>query len=213
MKSSEKISALIDAYIELAQNHHYNDSQIIDSLADIFDEEELVELGYGDFVHDYFHDNEEETERTAPLVEPLPSIENDISKIAYALYKQDWVDCHTTPWQRLQSIREYHDYVQECHDEGETPMSYEEYLFDYGFQGSLYVCYEEFCDEEYHDIGYIKHLLGDDEGLLERYYADLDAAHEENEALSIVADVLSEAESKCLAGVAHENAQIEQILD
>ena len=204
MKSNEKISALIDAYIELAQNHHYNDSQIIDSLTDIFDEEELKDLGYGDFIFNYFYDVEEPQK---------PVVLEDISKIAYELYKQDWVDSHTTPWHRLQSIREYHDYVQECRSEGEVPDSYEDYLFDYGFQGSLYVCYDEFCDEEYHDIGYIKHLLGNDKGLLERYYTDIDAAHEETEDLSTVADVLSDAESKCLACAAHENAVIEQMLD
>ncbi len=58
MKASEQLSALIDAYIELAQNHNYNDSQIIDSLTDIFDEKDLVELGFGDFVFNYFHDEE-----------------------------------------------------------------------------------------------------------------------------------------------------------
>lgn len=58
MKATEKISALIDAYIELAHNHFYNDSQIIDALTDIFDEEELGRLGFSDFIECYFLDGE-----------------------------------------------------------------------------------------------------------------------------------------------------------
>lgn len=202
MKINEKISALIDAYIELAQNHHYNDSQIIDSLTDIFDEEELKDLGYGDFIFNYFHDDEEH---------PVSLV--DISKVAYDLYVEDWVEQHTTPEMRLQSIREYHTYAQECREEGEKPCSYESYLAEHGYNGSLYVCYDEFCDMEYHDKDYIRSLLGDDVSLVNLYYKDIDCWFEESEDLSVVADVLSEAESRCLACAAHENAEVEQMLD
>ena len=60
MKTGDKIRALIDAYIELARNDHYNDSQIIDALTDIFDREELEEYGYGDFIKAYFDGKEDE---------------------------------------------------------------------------------------------------------------------------------------------------------
>lgn len=56
MKNSKKIAALIDAYIELAQAHSYDDSQIIDALTDIFDRKELEELGYAEFIKNYFED-------------------------------------------------------------------------------------------------------------------------------------------------------------
>lgn len=56
MKNSRKIVALIDAYIELAQAHSYDDSQIIDALTDIFDREELEELGYAEFIRAYFEE-------------------------------------------------------------------------------------------------------------------------------------------------------------
>lgn len=59
MKAREQTAALINAYIELAQRHSYDDSQIIDALTDIFDEEELVDLGFGSFVEDYFHQENE----------------------------------------------------------------------------------------------------------------------------------------------------------
>lgn len=54
MKRNDQIKALIDAYIELGQHEHYNDSQIIEALADIFSQSELEELGYGGFIKDYF---------------------------------------------------------------------------------------------------------------------------------------------------------------
>ena len=57
MKNSGKIVALIEAYIELAQTHSYNDSQIIDALTDIFDREELEELGYAEFIRSYFEED------------------------------------------------------------------------------------------------------------------------------------------------------------
>lgn len=57
MKNSGKIVALIEAYIELAQTHSYDDSQIIDALTDIFDREEFEELGYAEFIRSYFEED------------------------------------------------------------------------------------------------------------------------------------------------------------
>ena len=50
MRKTEQIRALIDAYIELAQNHGYRSQQILDALTDIFEEDELIDLGYEDFI-------------------------------------------------------------------------------------------------------------------------------------------------------------------
>lgn len=49
---------LISAYIELAQQNFYDDAQIIDDLSGIFTRKDLEELGYGDFIKDYFDDGE-----------------------------------------------------------------------------------------------------------------------------------------------------------
>ncbi len=57
MKSIEKTAALLDAYIELAQEVGYSDSQIIDALMDIYDREELEQLGYADFIRSYFEED------------------------------------------------------------------------------------------------------------------------------------------------------------
>lgn len=57
-KCAEKESSLISAYIELAQQNFYDDAQIIDDLSGIFTRKDLEELGYGDFIKDYFDDGE-----------------------------------------------------------------------------------------------------------------------------------------------------------
>lgn len=69
MNPKEKVTALIGAYIELAQAHSYDDSQIIDALTDIFDEEELEELVFGSFVEEYFHDGEMKRSQAETLPE------------------------------------------------------------------------------------------------------------------------------------------------
>lgn len=105
-----------------------------------------------------------------------------IPEMVYDLYKQDWIDEHTTPQARLKSIHEYYAYIQECMEYGDTqPDSYEDYLFDYGFDGSLYVCYDEFLGAEYLDRSYVAHLLNNDPVLMAAYDADIDASNNEND--------------------------------
>lgn len=99
----------------------------------------------------------------------------DISEMVYALYKQNWIDEHTTKEIRLQNIREYYSYLQECSVEDEIPDSYEHWLLESGFHGSLYVCYDEFCIEEYCDKEYVRFLLCGNEDLMELYLRDSDS--------------------------------------
>lgn len=106
----------------------------------------------------------------------------DISELTYELYVQDWIDQHTTPASRLQSIREYYAYIQECMECGDaTPDSYENYLADYGYHGALYVCYDEFCGAEYLDESYIAHLLNNDPAMVRAYQADIAERTADNE--------------------------------
>ena len=60
MSKNEQIEALINAYIELARRDGYEDFAIIDALADIFDQKELEELGFSDFVKAYYDSSENE---------------------------------------------------------------------------------------------------------------------------------------------------------
>jgi hypothetical protein len=55
--------------------------------------------------------------------------------------------------------------------------TYNDYLEEFGYDGELYVCYEEFCDIEYHDKEYMCSLLSD-AGLISLYYADINTDDE-----------------------------------
>ncbi|MCL2798644.1 MAG: hypothetical protein FWD58_11470 [Firmicutes bacterium] len=59
MKGNEKIRALIDAYIEVCREN-YEDTQILMALSDIFDINELVELGYADFINECEYETDKE---------------------------------------------------------------------------------------------------------------------------------------------------------
>ena len=84
-------------------------------------------------------------------------MKNIISKIAYELYKQDWIDTHTNTRQRLDSIVDY--YLET--DEQYSNPTYDEYIYEVGFNGEIYDCYDEFLDNEYQDKDYIIGLLKD----------------------------------------------------
>ena len=102
----------------------------------------------------------------------------NVSKIAYERYKEDWMNTHISQDARMQAKKEYLSYQQECMDAEIKPDSFDEWIEDVGYGGSIYVCYEEFCDMEYHDKEYICSLLGDT-SLVELYYMDI--ANDEEE--------------------------------
>lgn len=102
-----------------------------------------------------------------------------ISEIAYELYKQDWINEHLTSKEILNTYREYFIYRIESLEEFGECDSFEEWLWDVGYgNGCMYVCYEEFCDMEYHDKEYMIELL-QDETLIQMYYADINNDDEE----------------------------------
>lgn len=103
---------------------------------------------------------------------------NMLQEIAYEMYKQDWMDSHTTKEQRLQSMQEYYSlFLTEdyCYE------SYEEYLVDQGINGQIYVCYAEFCENEYQDEDFMKHLLGTE---LYKYFEE-EGAFVKNKTFSV----------------------------
>ena len=94
----------------------------------------------------------------------------NIQKIAYELYKQNWVDTHTTREMRLETIREYFHYCKESED---GHLAFIDWLEDVGYgSGSLYVCFEEFLRAEYEDVGYMQYLLKEKE-LFDAYADDV----------------------------------------
>lgn len=97
----------------------------------------------------------------------------DISEVAYELYKQDWIDTHTTKEERLNVLRGYHIYRQDCIEEDFEIDSFEEWIWEIGYVDGIYVCYDEFLDNEYLEKDYIKELLNDD-NLYKMYLKDLE---------------------------------------
>lgn len=85
----------------------------------------------------------------------------DILELAYELYKIDWVHNNTTLKDRLKSMREYRQYQEEAENYGVSIMEYEDYLWENGYGGALYVCMDEFEDEEFMDTDYMRYLLGE----------------------------------------------------
>lgn len=48
----------------------------------------------------------------------------NIKRVAYELYKQAWIDSHTTPDARLDELREYYLYCKECVENGDKPETH-----------------------------------------------------------------------------------------
>lgn len=90
------------------------------------------------------------------------SITVDITEIAYQLYIIDWKHSHVTLEMQRESLKKYY----ETNDN--ENYTYDEYLWDNGYNGSIYVCKEEFLHTEYMDEGYMKDLL-DNESLFALY--------------------------------------------
>lgn len=95
---------------------------------------------------------------------------NMISKLCYELYKVDWKHSHMiTKDREMDSIKNYYEGLVD----DETEYSYNDYLEEFGYDGELYVCYEEFLNAEYLDENYMKELLCN-EKLFKMYLEDLE---------------------------------------
>lgn len=112
-------------------------------------------------------------------------LEFPIRAIAFDLYACDWIDSHTSPEMRLASIREYYNNVDECHKDGIEPDDYHEWLFNNGYNGSIYACKSEFFNAEYLDKDYMKQLFDNDPELLAAYYEDIDDSDASDELAEI----------------------------
>jgi len=64
------------------------------------------------------------------------------------------------------------DYYESLVDMDDTEYTYNDYLEEFGYDGELYVCYEEFLENEYLEDDYICGLL-DNEKLIAMYYKDI----------------------------------------
>lgn len=92
----------------------------------------------------------------------------NISKLCYELYKVDWKRSHITHDIEMDNIKDYYEGLVDSDDE----YTYEDYVFEFGYDGMLYACYDEFLNAEYLDKEYIRYLL-DNEKLIEMYLTDI----------------------------------------
>ena len=93
----------------------------------------------------------------------------NIRKLCYELYKIDWKHSHITKEREMDSIKDYYEGLID----NDSEYTYEDYIEEFGYDGELYVCYEEFCDAEYYDVDYMRTLLDNDE-LINIYHKDIE---------------------------------------
>lgn len=88
-----------------------------------------------------------------------------IKELCYELYKTDWM-------QRISADRQmdaWKNYYQDWDGrDNEACNFHDDYLSQNGYDGELYVSYDEFLESEYTDEEYIRQLL-DNEELFEEY--------------------------------------------
>ena len=94
----------------------------------------------------------------------------DIRKLCYELYKIDWKHSHMITKEReMDSIKDYYEGLID----NDSKYTYEDYIEEFGYDGELYVCFEEFCDAEYYDVDYM-HTLLDNDRLINIYHEDIE---------------------------------------
>ena len=93
----------------------------------------------------------------------------DIRKLCYKLYKIDWKHSHITKEREMDSIKDYYEGLID----NDSEYTYEDYIEEFGYNGELYVCFEEFCDAEYYNVDYMRTLL-DNDRLINIYHEDIE---------------------------------------
>lgn len=95
----------------------------------------------------------------------------DIKEFCYELYKLNWKKDHNITLEMVSdAIKKYQTLIlagEFCSD-----YTFEEYLEEYGFAGEIYVCFDEFLDNEYLEEEYICNLLGS-KNLIDLYLKDI----------------------------------------
>ena len=95
-----------------------------------------------------------------------------IKEWCYEVYKADWKNKHNvTTEKKAHTIKNYLKFLKENGFDKES-YPFNKYLEEFGYDGELYVCYEEFLGTEYLDHDYICGLLKS-EKLIAMYYGDI----------------------------------------
>ena len=93
-----------------------------------------------------------------------------LKKACYALYKAHWIteltgretSCPAFDSNRTSVMNALRDYYNEMlmENNGHCDRSFHDWLEEQGFSGTLYVCYSEFCANEFQDREFMHELLG-----------------------------------------------------
>lgn len=94
-----------------------------------------------------------------------------IAHLCYELYKLAWEQDHKIT--RTKKKAALLDYYKNFAD-NDFGYTFEDYLDEFGYDGEIYVCYDEFLDNEYLDDEYMHTLLKGQTKLIKLYDKDVE---------------------------------------
>lgn len=106
-----------------------------------------------------------------------------IRQIAYELYKQYWIDTHTSPEERMKVLVDYYSWRVTNKED----VNFCDWLWfeSDGFNGSLFACFDEFIGAEYQNSEFvIQKLFRNHANLAEAYLKDINGESRVSELLN-----------------------------
>lgn len=95
----------------------------------------------------------------------------NIPYLCYELYKNDWEQTHIKD--KKSFIIDYFNGLIDSVSSNE--FTFNDYIEEFGYNGEIYSCFEEFKDNEFLDEDYIRSLLDDNNyGVYLDYIKDID---------------------------------------
>lgn len=91
---------------------------------------------------------------------------DEILKACYEIYKVDWKRTHVTPEEEAAEREEYEDALAEAKEFDDADFAdlyptFDAWVDEHGYGGSLWVCRAEFEECEFRDPAYMESLLTD----------------------------------------------------
>ena len=102
---------------------------------------------------------ESETDYVLKAVDRCKEIEVEkLQHNVYEAYKDEWLSENVSAVMQEEAEKEYEEHEEEY-------ASFDDYIEENGYGGSLYVCFEEFLDCEYQDKGWLRSHFNADEAI------------------------------------------------
>jgi len=106
----------------------------------------------------------------------LPAKVKGTVYVLYEAYKEDWKRQHLSIDRILEAYSEYFDAESEC-EEDQKYCHFDRFLDVQGYQGEMYVCFDEFCGAELMDKDYVRYLAAGNPSILacmEEYWQQME---------------------------------------